>query len=45
MVWGIPAVGAAIIMILFALTFRDTAAQDQADAENVAKAQGADKNP
>jgi hypothetical protein len=31
MVWGIPAVGAAIIMIMFALTFRDTTKKDDVD--------------
>lgn len=45
MVWGIPAVGAALIMIMFALTFRDTTQPDQVSQGEVAKSQAVEKNP
>jgi hypothetical protein len=45
MVWGIPAVGAAVIMLMFALAFRDTTKEEQVTEKEVAKAHAAEKNP
>jgi hypothetical protein len=44
MVWGIPAVGAAIIAIMFALAFRDTT-KDEVSEEEIAQAHAREKNP
>jgi hypothetical protein len=45
MVWGIPAVGAAVIMLMFALAFRDTTAKEDVTEKEVAKAHAIEKNP
>jgi nucleoside transporter len=45
MVWGIPAIGAAVIMIFFALTFRDAIQPNKPDKGDVAQAHAFEKNP
>jgi nucleoside transporter len=45
MVWGIPAVLAAVIMVMFALTFRDTTPKEDLTEKEVAKAHAVEKNP
>lgn len=46
MIWMIPAVFAAVIMVIFALTFKDDGAKgDEVDEEDVAKAAAVEKQP
>ncbi|MBW3596362.1 MAG: MFS transporter [Planctomycetes bacterium] len=44
-IWGIPAVFAAVIMVLFAVTFRDTTKERPPTEEEIAKAHATEKNP
>ncbi len=44
MVWGLPAIGAAIIAVMFALAFRDTTDRNVSEGE-VAKGHSKERNP
>jgi hypothetical protein len=45
MIWGIPAVGAAVIMLLFALFFRDDLANTAITEGDVAEAAAREEHP
>lgn len=45
MIWALPAIFAAVIMVVFALIFKDDGAQGDVKEEDLAKAAAAEKQP